>query len=258
MFCRYCGKAIAEDSEFCTYCGKSLTGTATIEKAKTNSKIVSLFKTVGNFVLNNISLFVMTFGYIALGVFLIFNMKMSPFYGGWKFLAYLAEGAIAIALLVLTKRKIAECSLLPIQILSLVFSVLVIFSSISLRIVYDAKVDAAKKDIPNYGSVLIDIDRDTDYYAYSVGMVYDPHTSVKLDGKSDISKIDFGKPMQLEIECKGNGKKGTKSETITFSPSDFKNGEYTITKSVYIEGGLSATIEITFKRICTFWEVIFY
>ena len=24
MFCRYCGKSIAEDSDFCTYCGKHI------------------------------------------------------------------------------------------------------------------------------------------------------------------------------------------------------------------------------------------
>ena len=259
MFCRYCGKAIADDSDFCTYCGKplfeKLNNISTEEKTR---NISASYKAKSNFFTNNISLLVKAFCYIALGVFLFFNIKMAPFYSGWKLLAYIAEGTIAIVLTVLTKRKIADSSYMSIKMISLTFSILVILSSITLRIVYDAKVDMVEKDIPSSGTILVDVGYDTDYYSYITGVVYDPNTSVEINGANDDAKITFGQPTKLEITVKGNQQKDSISDIITLHPSDFVNGKYTITKHLYLDGGPSASVDVKLRRYCTFWEVIFY
>lgn len=259
MFCRYCGKSIAEDSDFCTYCGKSLYETSIDRNTERDSTNLSTpCKVRNSFFTNNISLLVKASCYIALGVFLYFNIKMAPFYGGWKFLAYIVEGAISIGLVVLTKQKIADSSYLPIKIFSLIFSIVIILSSVTLRILYDAKVDMVEKDIPSSETILVDVGYDTDYYSYMSGVVYDSNTSVKINGANDSAKITFGKPTKLDITVKGNYKKDSTSDTITLRASDFKNGKYSITKSLYLGGGLSATVEVKLRRYCTFWEVIFY
>ena len=90
MFCRYCGKSIAEDSDFCTYCGKSLFEKSNDTSAEEIATSISApCKPKNNFFTNNISLLVTASCYIALGVFLFFNIKMAPFYSGWKFLTYI-------------------------------------------------------------------------------------------------------------------------------------------------------------------------
>ena len=259
MFCRYCGKSIAEDSDFCTYCGKHISD-------ETNSANTLLEENHGNnkanipsgFFAKHLSLIVMALCYIALGTFLFFNIKMAPFYGWWKFLAYVVETAIAIYLTLLTKNKISECKSFTIKILSIIFSIFIILSSVTLRIVYEAKVDVAEKDIPSYGTILVDVSRDTDYYSYASGVVYDPSTSIKINGANDPAKITLGRSTDLEITVKGNHTSGSTSDTITLYASDFVNGKYSITKTVYVGSGISATVEVKLRRYCTFWEVIFY
>ena len=258
MFCRYCGKSIEGDSEFCSYCGKSLATSADGGKGGVCKQIHSINQKAGCFFTQHISLIVKTLCYIALGVFLFFNIKMAPFFGFQKFIAYIAEGAIAIFLVVLTNKKIAENPSFALKILSIICSLLLIISSIGLRIIYDSKVDIALRDIPNSGTILVDIHHDTDYYSYSGGLVYGPHTSVELNGVNDITEITIGEPIQLEIECRSNYKTGTASDTITLYASDFKNGDFSITKKIYYEDGLQATIKVTLERTCTFWDVVFY
>lgn len=259
MFCRYCGKSIADDSDFCTYCGKHIS-------TETNNTNTSIEENDGRIKTNNpsgffaehLSLIVMALCYIALGTLLFFNIKMAPFYGWWKFLAYVVEAAIAIYLTVLTKNKISECKSFKIKVLSIVFSIFIILSSITLRIVYEAKVDVAEKDIPSDGTILVDVSRDTDYYSYASGVVYDPSTSIKINGASDPAKITLGRSTDIKITVKGNHASGSTSDTITLYASDFVNGKYSITETVYVGSGISATVEVKLRRYCTFWEVIFY
>ena len=259
MFCRYCGKAIAEDSDFCTYCGRFISDNSNIavslEKKKPCNKQASA---LSGFFAEHLPLIVRTSCYIALGTFLFFNMKMAPFYGGWKFLAYVVEAAVAIYLTVLTKERISESNSFRLKVLSVVFSVFVILSSVTLRIVYESKVDVVEKDIPRSGTILVDISRDTDYYSYAAGLVSDPSTSININGASDPAKVTLGQPTKLDIKVKGNHKTGTTSDTITLYAPDFADGTYSITKRVYLDGGISATVKVTLRRFCTFWEVIFY
>lgn len=183
---------------------------------------------------------------------------MAPFYGWWKFLAYVVEAAIAIYLTVLTKNRISESKSFNIKVLSVIFSIFIILSSITLRIVYESKVDITEKDIPRSGTILVDVSRDTDYYSYMSGVVYNPSTSIRINGASDPTKVTLGRSTDFEIKVNGNHKSGSTSDTITLHTSDFVNGKYSITKTVYLDAGISATVEVTLRRYCTFWEVIFY
>ena len=93
MFCRYCGKTIADDSDFCSYCGKSLgTGNLASKPAEASQKK----KPEKTYDYTTLDFFMTALCYIALGVFLFFNIKMAPFYGIWKDIAYVVEAAIAI------------------------------------------------------------------------------------------------------------------------------------------------------------------
>lgn len=259
MFCRYCGKSIADDSEFCTYCGKFLNNNANeVTLPVKSTPPIQRANDSNNFFTEHLPLIVRALCYIALGTFLFFNIKMAPFYGAWKFLAYVVEAAIAIWLAVLTKNKIAESNSFNLKLLSVIFSILIILSSVTLRIIYESKVDMAEKDIPRSGTILVDVSRDTDYYSYTSGLVSDPSTSISINGASDAAKITLGQPTKLDIKVKGNHKTGTSSDTLTLYASDFTNGTYSITKRVYLDGGISATVKVTLRRYCTFWEVIFY
>lgn len=251
MFCRYCGKPIVEDSEFCTYCGKSLYGVSTINKTENLSKF-------NNFFVNNISLLVKLLCYTALCVFLFFNIKMAPFYSWWKFLAYIVEGAVAVGLVILTNRKIVYSSSMKFKVFSLIFSFLIILFSIVLRVIYDTKVEMAEKDVPNSGTILVDVNWDTEYYSYISQMVYDPSTSVRVDGVGDYAKITLGEPVKLELTLKGNNQEDYRSDIITLYSSNFKNGKYIVSKSMDLGDGTSAKVDVELRRYCTFWEVIFY
>lgn len=259
MFCRYCGKSIAEDSDFCTYCGRLINNNPNDMTPSAKEKLCNKKLSDSNsFFAEHLPLIVRTLCYIALGTFLFFNIKMAPFYGWWKFLAYVVEAAIAIYLTILTKDRISESNSFNLKLLSVIFSVLIILSSVTLRIVYESKVDIVEKDIPRSGTILVDISRDTDYYSYTSGLVSDPSTSISINGASDPAKVTLGQPTKLDIKVKGNHKSGTTSDTITLYASDFADGTYSITKRVYLDGGISATVKVTLRRYCTFWEVIFY
>ena len=251
MFCRYCGKTIADDSDFCTYCGKSLNTVnqpAKFTQTETPQKRYSYTK---------LDFYMVALCYLALGIFLFFNIKMAPFYGGWKFLAYIVEAAIAIFLTWVVKEKLEGFAPPKIKILSIALSLLVIISSISLRIVYENKVEQALADMPNTGKILVDISDDVEYSSFSAGLVYKASSSIEIDGTGDITYITLGKPFTLDVLCKGNGKRDTTSDILTLNASDFRNGKYTITKHLTL-GGIFAEVTVTLERTCTFWDVIFY
>lgn len=259
MYCRYCGKSIADDSDFCTYCGKPLSN-------DTNSKnnLIKARKklALSGFFAKHLSLIVRAACYIALGTFLLFNIKMAPFYGWWKFLAYVVEGTIAIYLTHLTKNKISENPSFVIRVFSLVFSAFIILSCVALRIVYESKVDTVEKNIPRSGSILVAVSNHTDFYSeYMSGVVYDPRTSVKINGISLFPKITLGQPANFEITVEGNHKSDSTSDAFPLYASSFTNGKYSFSKTVHIGEGIraiSATVRVTLRRYCTFWEVILY
>ena len=182
---------------------------------------------------------------------------MAPFYGGWKFLAYIVEAAVAIFLTWVVKEKLEGFAPPKIKMLSIVLSLLVILSSISLRVVYENKVEMALADIPNTGKILVDISDDVEYSSFSAGLVHKASSSVEIDGTGDITYITLGKPFTLDVLCKGNGKRDTISDMLTLNASDFSNGKHTITKHLSL-GAVFAEVTVTLERTCTFWDVIFY
>ena len=264
MFCRFCGKNIADNSSFCRFCGKKLIDeTYKSTDIKTHSTLHNLYKNAFAFLHKNISSIVKIFSYAALVVYLLLNMLMAPFYGFAKSLAYLISAIVAVLLTIFTKRIIAKCDSLKIKLLSILSSSLIIIFSLILSSMYIIKVNDFVNDFSGVEKIIVDTSHNVKYYSkYNPTIIYEnnEHANIKLDGKNTSKTNTFflEKPMNLELECIVNGTKNTLNDTIIFYPYNFENGEYTVIKSIDIDYNLSATVEITFKRICSFWDVIFY
>ena len=278
MFCRYCGKQIPDDSEFCPGCGKPLG-----ESKKANETIKSNVFTenaapvfddenyayyknkansIASYSLQNIT---KVLCYIALGVFLFFNIKMAPMYGWAKFFCYLITAAIAIGIVVLFNKKVLTGESKKLYTAFLLFSIAVIIFSIGLRIVYESKVDYVKKQIPSSGDILITLSEETEYYnSTGTGSIRNPSTNIKIGDKwydsGDVIPITLNKNYFLRVGAGGSGSGGYTDGTLTITKSSLANGNYTLSKNVYISSGPAsmAEVTITFARHCTFWEVVFY
>ena len=254
MYCRFCGNSIANDSDFCTYCGRLLGTSSTAPKMAETAIPIKPQKRYHH---TKTDLFMMAFCYLALGVFLFLNIKMAPFYGWLKFLAYIVEAAVAIFLTWFTKEKLEGFCTHKIKICSIVLSILVIISSVGLRIVYENKVEIAEADIPKSGTVLVSIRRDVEHSSYAGGWIRDPETTIKVNGQSGKAEITFGEPFTLEINTSGSNLRDSSKETLTLNSSHFKKGTYQFTRTLRL-GYINVKVDITMKRICTFWDVIFY
>ena len=259
MFCRFCGKPIQEDSEFCPYCGKSQSPT---HKATHPIKLPKC-DGIDIFTLSTIASVCF---YVGIIVFLILFIKMAPGIGGDKFIAYIIGAAITIVASVIVhkirNKKFTEKR----QLVALVFGLLLLIPSLTLRIVYESKVDAAVADIPKSGTVCVEIKVDEEFYSYfSEGLIREPYSKITFDGHNgNTLYVELNKPYAAIISAGYEGRSGVASsaasgstdKTITFTQANLRNG-YTINEQVPLGGGY-ADVTVKFKRICTFWEVIFY
>ena len=168
MFCRYCGKQIMDDSIFCSYWGKSLDKQ---EKTSLPTEIEILLEEIDNFENNKDYVYykkrankivsyslqkaTKVFCYIALVIFLVFNIKMAPMYGWAKFFFYIGAAVIAIGLIVLFNKKVATGEIKKYYLVYFILALITITSSISLRIIYESKVDYVESQIPSNGKILV-------------------------------------------------------------------------------------------------------
>lgn len=266
MFCRFCGKAIQEDSEFCPYCGKAQGITQKVPTLKKHAPAIKppKFDGIDIFTLNVIASICF---YVGVIVFLILFMKMAPGIGVDKFTAYIIGATITIVAAIIVHKIRNKEFTEKRQLVALIFGLLLLIPSITLRIVYECKVDAAVADIPKSGTVCIDIDMDSEFYSnYVEKWILNPYSDISFDGNSaNILYVDLNKPYKAKISVGHEGisgvasssASGSKEKTVTFTQSNLKNG-YTINEKVSIGGGVHANVTVKIKRICTFWEVIFY
>lgn len=278
MFCRYCGKKIIDDSVFCPYCGKSLheqdiESVPTIIETTTEktNDIVNIEdyahykKRANEIASHSLQKVTKTICYIALAVFLFFNIKMAPMYGWAKIFFYVGAAAIAISVVVFFNKKVLTGEVKRHYIAFLILALITIISSISLRIVYEAKVDYVENQMPSSGQILISLSEKTEYYnSTGTGVIRNPSTNIRIGDKwydrGDIIPVVLNKNYSLRVGAGGSGSGGYTDSSITFSKSLFSNGQYKLSKTVYITSGSAsmAEVDLTFKRFCTFWEVIFY
>ena len=198
MFCRYCGKQIENDSDYCKYCGKVQTQTVTSEHSNNNSDVspqdsllsngekkgkVKEKNKKANYALQDAT---KVLCYIALAVFLFFNFKMAPMYGVMKIVCYFIVAGIAITLVVFINKTVFDRESKREYLLCLSAAISVIILSIGLRIVYEAKVDYVKNQIPSSGEVLVSISEKTKYYNSSgTGSIKNPKTYITIGEESN-------------------------------------------------------------------------
>lgn len=265
MFCRFCGKTIQEDSEFCPYCGKMQNNQAT----ETRSNNLYTRKKI-NIDLNTLSTIASIVFYAGIVVFLILFLKMAPGVGNASIVAYFIGAAITILLAVFVHKLRDKEYTKKRELIALVFGLVLLIPSITLRIVYEAKVDEATASVPKSGTVCVEVRLDEQFYSYyGEGMIRNPDSYITIDGKKYDSTttlwVDLNKPYTVKIGAGYDGKvgvassssSGSTSKTITFTQSNLQGG-YTIKEKVSLKGGGYADVTISFKRECTFWEVILY
>lgn len=282
MFCRYCGKQIIDDSTFCPFCGKLLDETKETRLAiKRDSSLektcdhmgksdYAYYKkranSIASYPLQKTTQIVC---YIALAVFLFFNIKMAPMYGWAKFFCYLGTAAIAIGVIVLFNKKVFIGESKKAYMLCLVLAVITIIASISLRIIYESKVDYVERQIPSDGHIYLTFSEETEYYnSTGTGVINNPSTNIRIGEKwyksGDIISVDLSKNYSLRVKVSGGVigalVSGYTDGMVVFRSKLFPNGKYNLSKTIYFLSGPAsmAEVDLTFKRFCTFWEVIFY
>lgn len=275
MFCRFCGKSIEGDSVFCPYCGKPLeenavkpekivsqpTMTDTTFNVRDDAYYLSQASKIAGSTLISITKIIC---YVALATFLFLNIKMAPSYGIIKTAIYVITAAIAIGLVVLFNKKVFSGKSKTKFKIVLIASVIVIVVSVGLRIVYETKVDSVTAQFPTSGSVKVIMTTHTDYYNDTgTGSIRNPSTNIRIGEKwydsGAVIEVALNQKYSMRVGAGGSGSGGYIDTSITFTNSSFKNGRYTVTKEVRITSGPAsiAEVQLTFKRYCTFWEVIF-
>lgn len=276
MFCRFCGKSIVDDSVFCPCCGKRLEENAP-EPEKTNLQptvtdtafnvrddayyFSQASKIAGSTLISATKIIC----YAALAVFLFLNIKMAPSYGAIQVVIYVITAAIAIGLVVLFNKKVFVGNSKTKFKGVLIISVIVIVVSVGLRIVYEAKVDSVTAQIPTSGSIRVIMTEHTDYYNDTgTGTVINPSTDIRIGEKwyfdsGVVIEVTLDQRYSMRVGASGSGNGGYTDTDITFRNSSFENGQYTVTEEIEIASDPAsiAEVQLTFKRYCTFWEVIF-
>ncbi len=266
VYCKFCGTNILNDSINCPNCGNS----ANIDLTK--NETTSMFdgnnynKKTPQISYDNLESFSLKMSFISLIVFLFFNIKMAPSYGIKKLFFYIITAFVTICLVFAIGAFLIKMKKQVLHYLNIFLSFLLIASCVSLRIMYESKIDLVKEQIPTTGEVLIQYTEKTDYYnSYGEGSIQNPSTKIKIGDKwhyaMDKFLITLNNSYTFRVETGGGSKKGYFDGIITFEKSLFTQGKYIVPMRVKLNNsplGDFAEMYLTFERCCTFWEVIFH
>lgn len=265
MFCRSCGKEIKNESVFCPYCGKKTCQ----DEIKPRSKKIEKQDLPDFEVLPILSSIIF---YIGIIVFLLLNIKMAPGIGRMHTIHYCVGAAIivllACAIGAFRSQEITNAG----HIVALIFGLILLVSSIGLRIVYEAKIDEALSDIPNTGSVYVTVKLNEKFYARETGTVENPYSYIIIDNQryDDTTTIcvELNKEYSIQIGAGYRNKTGVSnssahgktSRSISFLPESLRS-DYSLLEKVPLEsssnqGEIYANVTIYFERFCPFWDVI--
>lgn len=259
MYCRFCGNEILNDSIFCSRCGKNLKcekNTKARTKKSTNKSIVSK---IPEDTLSNIF-------YICILVFFVLWWKMAPCYGLLHFIFFIIGIGATIALAIAIEKWRDKCDIIKSNKIAIICCLILLIPSIGLRIIYEVKVDTVNADIPENGQVYLELDINEDYYTYgNPKLIKDPSVSVIIgdnikDGNhiSNIFKVTLNQEYTATIGVEGTGGSGDTTKNVTFTSDNLKNSYTLHASGISFGQGCFAEIDISFKRICLFWDVIFY
>ena len=256
MYCRFCGKEIADQSVYCQFCGKKLI----YSEMNDCSGELPKRKEKGS---KEYSIIVTSVFYVGIVTFLLMFMKMAPGVGTKQIVCYLFGASVAIGLAVLVNKVRTERFTYGREAMALAFGLLLLIPSITLRIIYEYKVDKAVADIPNSGIVYVDMSTDEEFFSYfKEGYVYDPSTSIRIDDVwyegSAVFSIELGETYSMRVGSGYSGNHSFTDTTLQITSEMLEEGEYTLVEKVSLDNLEYVIVTITFMRVCTFWEVIFY
>ena len=254
MFCRFCGKKMQENSAFCRHCGNNQTVMPSAVAADPNACCGSNLKTI-----SRVATVVF---YLGVVTFLVLFIKMAPGIGNIRFLTYILGAAVSISLAVLVNKLCAKKNTKGCKVIALMFGLVLLISSIALRIVYEAKVDVVTAAIPGSGSVYVSMTTDEEFYSYvNEGIIHDPSSNIRIGDKwyqeRGVFVVELNRPYPMRVGSGYSGNGGYIDTSITFTEENLKNG-YTVTKEVPLDDVEFAVVTIQFVRVCGFWEVVFY
>lgn len=238
-----------EDSDYCPYCGKNIN--VSNKAAVENSRLRQASKIVF---------------YIGIIIFLILYIDIAPGFGWLKTFAYVAGAGIVIIAAIILNKNAKKSSTKGIYTAMIAFSACLMLFSISLRIIYESKVDTALSDIPTSGSVYVKLTAEDEYYSSTKeGYVSDPSVSVKIGEtwyeSGDSFKAELQQAYPIRVGCsyhiQGQVDGGYNDGTIVFTRDSLKNS-YIRNETINITYTEYAEIKLTFTREITFWEVILH
>lgn len=206
-----------------------------------------------------------TMCYLALAIFLIFNVEMAPFLGKQQGVAYAVMAIIAVLLVVAFNKIVIPIRSKVGVTVSLIVSAFVIVACLGVRIVYETKIDRAKVTYPDSGRIYIIANTKTVYYNETgTGTIRNPSSYARIgDETEDIYCVILDHEYALRVGAGGQGTGGESSggyvdSTVIFTENSFENGKYEILKRIYFKSGPAtmADVTVTFSRVCPFWDVV--
>lgn len=194
--------------------------------------------------------------------FLLLLIQMAPGFGWQKVVSYAVGAAVTIGLAVLFGVLSRRPRSAVFYHIAWILAATVLAVSVLLRITYEVKRDAAEANVLPGSIVHLQLEMEPHFYSYERdGYVTDPVTEVRMgtlqlqDG--NVVTLQLDEPYAMQIQC-GYGDTGGYVDVIEEITADAVRGGETFKYKVTVNADEYAVVDLRFKRVCTFWEVILY
>ena len=197
-------------------------------------------------------------------VFLLLFVRMSPGAEYVSILYYCGVAAVLIVCSVCMYKIMNKRSRVGICIAAILFVVLINVAAGTCYVIYDAKKDVAKHDMPQSGPIYVQLKIDASYCTsdFFPRQILNPYASINIGSevyhKGDKWKIELGESYPARVNCGYDRNHGHADETITFQSDDFTDQIYTYTTQVSINEEVYAGVRMSFERVLSFWDVVLY
>lgn len=253
MFCKYCGHELSDDSIFCEYCGERLGKIYRHKRDKSNGfeKLVK----VSNYIF-----------YFACASFIFFWNLMAPGIGNDHKIYFLIGAVLVIGLAVLfqrIERRHRDRTDTNFYKKVLYASATVFLISLSLRIVYETKIDMVECDIPGKGDVFLSISFEGDIYSDDNKYVRHLKPSIWIGNdyyvNGDVALVTLNQmyPITVSVEYDYEYEVGSKDTQTLFTAGKLFGG-YSIVEKIPSKSSVLGEVTVTFTRVISFWKVITY
>ncbi len=272
MFCRFCGKEISDDSTFCAFCGKRLgksypsrvsehVNDDIEEKLRSQEdKRPSNSNSKTNAGFHDICFF------LSLGLYVLFFVlykEVDPYAWLGNYFCYVIVIIVGIALFLIIQLH-ADTNTK--SILALLIPVLLVSSVLSLKHIYNSKLDSVLASPPQVGYSYVSVNiKDTYYNSTGEGHVKDPYIDLRFDGqpvRNGIVNVPLEKRIIVTADVSYiwvyNGNvKGTGNTNIILKKDDIMRG--TVFKMEFpTQGDQSCVLVIKLSRKLGFWDVVLF